>query len=693
MTLLFVSACAFGTSPVLFYSDLDSGPGTGGENNAGVFICVYGRNFGATRGTSTITVGGVPASNYKFWGSSGLPTSTDKACFQMGSGTPAGAQSVVLTVGGASSNTLSFTVRNGNIYFLDPANASGVASDSNPGTINAPWLTYDKATHAMSAGDTTYVRASVITKRSAASARGVIVPYGSGVPGGNKALVAYPGETVVVGQDDTLAVCSGSCHGIYSNSQFVSLANYWTISGIEAHGYDSAAGFVGGAHIRFVANRASCPNENNWLACVYFSQQDNDLQVYGNEVFNVGTSVTGYATKGTHHMYFGTDDYNLEAGWNYIHDGHACRGIQIHSSPINGGGTNDPTGNNLYNLSIHDNWIENVGCDGINFATVDPSKGPVVAYNNIFKHVGTGLHSGDSSDYAAILVAGITNRQIVGTGTWSATTATNAIVGVGTAFTRELKPGWSLYVTATGDSWSIQSIQDDTHATAYPTPHAGNVAAGTQVVYRQDGVGNVRIYNNTAYDTAIVTTSGAFSRTYSSTYSSPALTMYLENNIVYAINGEHFLSPGYGGRYVAGTNNLWYGGADAPPAQTLKNIASNPLFVSPGADFHLQSGSPAVNAGSSANYAISDFDGAPRLVGSITPGAYTAPAGLVTKAFNACDLNQDGVVDSTDIRMAVDEAIGKTACGNAALVYNPCSVVSVQRIINAAMGGACVTGQ
>ena len=63
-------------------------------------------------------------------------------------------------------------------------------------------------------------------------------------------------------------------------------------------------------------------------------------------------------------------------------------------------------------------------------------------------------------------------------------------------------------------------------------------------------------------------------------------------------------------------------------------------------------------------------------------------------AANACDLNGDGVVDSQDVQIATDAALGKRSCGNADINGDgACNVIDVQRVINAALGGACRTGQ
>lgn len=703
--LLVVGAvAAYAATPVILFSDLDSGPKTGGENNQGVFVCIYGKHFGNTRGTSTISAGGVAASAYKFWGASGLPTATDKACFQMGATTPSGLQSITMTVSGITSNTLPFTVRVGNVYFLDPANVSGVANDSNNGAVTAPWRTYDKAVQAIKSGDTVYVRASTTTTRSSLSARGVIVPHNPGTAGNNKAIVAYPGEVVVVGQDDDIASCSGVCHGIYSSGSFTTLADYWTFSGIEAHGNAAAIGFAGGAHLRIVANRATCPLESNWLACVYLSQSNNNSAVLGNEVFNVGTGLAAPgAIKGTHHLYFGTDDYSMEAGWNWIHTGHACRGIQIHSSPVNGGTTSDPTGNNLYDLNIHDNWVEDVGCDGINLATIDPSKGRVRVYNNVIKHAGTGNHQPDSGSYVAINIAGLTNRKLAGTGTWGASKSGLTISGSGTHFTTELQHGWNLVETATLNAWYIDQIIDDTHATVMSLGgYQGNdVPAGTPMVYQQAGTGNVEVYNNTIYDAGSCTgagasgstSCGAFSRTRAPSYGSPALTLLLSNNAIQQTSSEAYFANWNAGTpwttYVSGTNNLYYGGMGTIP--TTGNLTSSPTFIS-GSDFHLQASSPAINAALSGVLPGRDFDGVARpqsVNGSI--GAYEGSSTIDSASI--CDLNGDGTVNSADVSLALDEALGKTACGNGSVISGGCDVVMVQRVILAVLGGVCRTGQ
>lgn len=96
------------------------------------------------------------------------------------------------------------------------------------------------------------------------------------------------------------------------------------------------------------------------------------------------------------------------------------------------------------------------------------------------------------------------------------------------------------------------------------------------------------------------------------------------------------------------------------------------------------------------------------LEGSVADGITTA-VGLLAPAYaqylgtrgfqlgagappvNRCDLNGNGVA-VTDVQMSVNQAIGMTACTdgdiNSDLI---CNVLDVQRVVNAALGGSCVT--
>src|SRR5579883_1896167 len=60
---------------------------------------------------------------------------------------------------------------------------------------------------------------------------------------------------------------------------------------------------------------------------------------------------------------------------------------------------------------------------------------------------------------------------------------------------------------------------------------------------------------------------------------------------------------------------------------------------------------------------------------------------------SACDLNGDGVVNALDVQLAINQAFSLVGCTNADLVGSgSCTVVDVQRVVNASLGGACRLG-
>lgn len=146
-------------------------------------------------------------------------------------------------------------------------------------------------------------------------------------------------------------------------------------------------------------------------------------------------------------------------------------------------------------------------------------------------------------------------------------------------------------------------------------------------------------------------------------------------------------------------NCAWFtNGANVPGSGNLCDsdpqfVANNPAWSTAGANWNLslQSSSPAVAAGLGSDAPPYDILGSVR--GAVpTIGAYDLPNMAPT---SACDLNGDGVVNSADVEIAINAALGIATCTNAIanLTGNGCSVVGVQRVIDAAMGGACVSGR
>lgn len=391
-----------GAAPIaglrLFYTDLTSGPNTGGQGGKGAFVTLYGNGFGATRGASTVTFGGGAVAGYPAW------TAT-KITVQLGAAAASG--SVVVHVAGkGDSNGLPFTVRTGNVYFV-----SGSGSDANPGTFAQPWATIPKAKNTIAAGDVAYIGTSAgdsvsQTTEDASSAYGgaLGMSVNDGTNAGTqampKALVVYPGATATIGDPVNLQ------HGIIVPA-IGGTFDYWVIAGFTLRGLDEAIELEGSSTgWRIVGNDISCPNGSGTSGCVTDGAVNSapNLAFLGNVVHDAAASVSA-VTKYYHGIYFSSN--HLELGWNEVRDGKTCRAIQIH----------DTGGPNNFDIVVHDNLVHGTVCDGINFATVDPSQGAVKAFNNVVYDVGQGPDPADgSSSYACIYVANITNTGAAGSG-------------------------------------------------------------------------------------------------------------------------------------------------------------------------------------------------------------------------------------------------------------------------------------
>lgn len=574
--------------PRIFYSDLDSGPKTGGENGNGAYVTIYGKNFGSSRGSSTVTVGGGAAVNYPTWTDS-------KVAFQLGPNAATG--NIVVTVGGQASNGIAFTVRSGNIYFVSTS-----GNDSGNGSFTSPWRTIPKAKNSLAAGDIAYIEDGVSQTGTDDYNASLAIRTG-GTAAAPMALVAYPNATATIGSNSMP-------YGLRTPAVSGTM-NYWVIAGLTLHG-TAAMDLFSVTGWKVVGNEFSCPNGSGQAACVHTDTTTN-LKFWGNYVHDVGDS-NGGIDKYYHAVYFTTNSNHIDAGWNTIvpNPNHSttsggCRAMQFYST----GGADQ------YDLHVHDNLIHDAICDGINFATVNPNNGTVEAYNNVVYHVGTGPDpSNGSSNYACVL---------------------------------------------TGSSSSPS------------TP--------------------VEIYNNTFYDCGSRGTSdsGAF------TLDAPAR---LRNNLTYQLGSEVYIGKNSGN--PTGSNNLWYGVGNGP-SSTSSNVNANPSVTNAGSfDFHIGSSSPAKDAGTSISTLLTDKDGVTRPQGSTDDiGAYEYFSGSVgggggggtTPPPNPCDLNNDGVVSSLDVTIAENQALGSASCSSADLMgTGTCTVVDVQRVINASMGQTCRTG-
>ena len=371
LTLLMVafvsifSAAGTTSTPLIFYSDLQSGPNSGGQNNQGLFVTLYGVGFGSAQGSSKVTIGGGAAANYPLW-------SDSKIVFQLGANAATG--NIVVHANSAKSNGVRFVVRTGNIYFVSPN-----GNDSANGSYGSPWQTLTHARTVVVRGDTVYLMDG--TQQTGLDSNNASLAISEkGTSGNPIALVAYPGANV------TLGSATGGNYGIYAAK-----SSFWVIAGVHLLGSVEALHLANSQSWRIVGNDITCPNASSAGGCLD-GTSSGSVKVYGNTIHDSG--LAGTALPQYDSVVF-TDSNGLEIGWNEIARTNACNAV--HAVGVN----ITPT-----NLSIHDNWIHDAVCSGILLPDVNASTSPVRIYNNVIARVGSGPSPGTNATFACVSVGG-----------------------------------------------------------------------------------------------------------------------------------------------------------------------------------------------------------------------------------------------------------------------------------------------
>lgn len=525
------AAAAWGMPPAVFFTDLTSGPNKGGQNDAGAFVTIYGRNFGAARRTSSVSVGGGPVASYALW-------SDTKIAIQLGAAAITG--NIIVTTAAGVSTGAPFTVQSGNIYFVSPN-----GSDGNNGKYNSPWLTLMHARDTMQPGDITYAMNGVAQTGDDGSGWNTSLLLSSGgTASAPMAFVVYPNATATIGSN------TGPPTGVRSAPRGGAYPNYFVFAGFILRGQGAAMALWGSTGWRIAANDFSCPNGNGAGACMD-TVESSTLAFYGNTVHDTGTAA---ASALYHGAYFGTDSNHLDIGWNTIANVHGCRGIQIHSTPQSG---EPASGQNQYDIKIHDNTIHDTQCDGIILDTIDPLKGPISIYNNLIYNAGEGPNNPEQSgDWSCIYAPGSTEYGPPGSG--MVDIYNNTLYGCGT----------------------------------FASPPYGNSNSGISY-----GGGNAAIYlrirNNIVYQTPTsLFTSGV-----------PYITIWNPSTGSVCADTDNC-------KWIQGSNNLFYGSGAAPRNTNMAaSVNANPQFVNLSQwNFHLQSNSLARSKGVNAGLP-SDQDG------------------------------------------------------------------------------------
>lgn len=383
-------------APVIFFADLESGPNTGGQNNLGAFITLYGEGFGAMREDSIVTIGSHEVAHYVSWGENNAAArSLDMIVVQPGSQISTG--SIVVTVGGRPSNPLPFTVRSGQIYFVIPDAPN--ADDANPGTYTAPFKTLYRPRQVMEAGDIVYIRGgnfgTADPQHLGWDAVLFVFPE-TDANGTNErpiAYIGYPGEPPVLGGDPPMRrgilVDGAINHYIFANLRFTHHAGMLELSG-NGH--------------RIIGNYSVDGIFSN-SGVIGISGNSAHYAIYGNFMRNNGEPGEKLNGSAFYLQGFGTNA-DIDFGWNQIQEQRGARAIQLY-------GHDD--GDRIENIRIHDNLLTGSELNNITLGGSDGNTevlGTIYVYNNLI--VGSGDPGLRINDPQATIV--VQNNTFYGNG-------------------------------------------------------------------------------------------------------------------------------------------------------------------------------------------------------------------------------------------------------------------------------------
>ena len=213
-------------------------------------------------------------------------------------------------------------------------------SDSNPGTIGAPWLTIQHAANSVSAGATVYVFGGVYNES-------VNFPA-SGTTSAPITFESYPGQTAVI--DGTgVSCCTSNPPSSGNDTQgLINIVNqsYLVLAGFEIRDFTTSNPAYTPAGVWITGSGTGIQLLNNLLHNITTSSEENG-NAFGIAVY--GTSQTPIS----HLVISGNEVYSLKTG-------------NSESVNVDGNVTNFAITNNL----VHDN--DNIGIDAIGYEGVGP---------------------------------------------------------------------------------------------------------------------------------------------------------------------------------------------------------------------------------------------------------------------------------------------------------------------------------
>ncbi|HEY9025881.1 MAG TPA: hypothetical protein VIP05_16385 [Burkholderiaceae bacterium] len=522
----------------MLFTDVPSGPVSGGENNLGAYLSIFGRNLGNASGlgsTTKVTIGGVAVANYRYLGPSKVSArlGLQEIIVQVGAlgGKPLGtAQPVVVSVGGTASNSdVTFTPNPGHVLF--------VAQNGNDGTAVVDDITHPfrnlqvglsgaSAYASLHPGDQVVVRGGTWTDvtglddtwlrfNGSDSSKKGSAPTGVARTGWIH-VTSYPGPINGNKPEDvhyvTPAGHRGGIEGPGSSYHGVA-GEYVAISNLHLESNATATRDGAPINIQYAAGPWRIVNNElgPWLSTLAspnnakaggISGEGTGVVILGNDIHDIACAQGQSTNPLENHGIYIDDDGSYDIGWNVIERITGGNGLQIYTNGGFSTVTND--------VAFHHNVVDGIGKHGINLA--DGSGANIRVYDNL-----------------------VMNTQYSG------------------------------------------------------------------LRFNTVDLSGAKVWSNTFYNTSITGIKNAYGAV-SNDWNLPANSVSFVNNIFYTASGKTNIGGdgGFSGSEGNWTDNLFWNGSDAVPSWATGSVHADPKFVATGSDFHLATGSPAIGTGSSS---------------------------------------------------------------------------------------------
>ncbi|MGZ3238799.1 MAG: hypothetical protein ACXWJK_00125 [Burkholderiaceae bacterium] len=387
-------------APYVLYTDIVSGPTSGGENNQGAYLSIFGQNFGGVGlGTTTkVYIGGSEVASYRTLGTAKV-SNLQQITVQVGSlgGAAQGtALPIKVVVGGVDSNTnVMFMPNPGRMLFVD--NVAGNDATAVAGDIVHPYryvqgsgtALYTKGAWAVAqAGDMIVLRGHGNTNPWVdVGFENYFMRYrnksGSAPTGasgtGAIVLMGYPGEDAYI-HGTVAGGMTGGCVSAINGQSFPGMGQWAVVSNLrmDCEGYDGPISQeIYGDNWRVINNELSASTAQRSGTGVVPKMAGitgNGLNAiwYGNHIHDIQGS-----SQECHGIYIDGDG-SYDIAYNQIHDIRDGNGFQVY---VNGG--NGSTEAN--NIRLHHNLIHDVSKHGLNIA--DGMHSGLKIWNNIVYNV------------------------------------------------------------------------------------------------------------------------------------------------------------------------------------------------------------------------------------------------------------------------------------------------------------------